>query len=87
MFLRITRSVDATTGKLPVVAADIAADIERAAGNYDPFVTNKRPRANNLAVWPASVTTISPAAQKHFPVDLVSVVGLSPFLGHATMIS
>ena len=84
---RITRSVDATTGKIPVVAANISADIERATGIYDPFVTNKRPLANNLAVWPASVTTLLPAAQKYFPDDLASVLWLRPLLGRATIIS
>jgi hypothetical protein len=34
----------------PVVAANVCADIERAAGVYDPFVTNKRPQANYVTV-------------------------------------
>ena len=49
--------------KIPIVAANRYVDISRAASNYDPFVTNKRPTTK--VVWPASATTISPAAQNH----------------------
>lgn len=39
---------------IPVVAANISADILRAADNYDPFVTDTRPLATSVACGPRS---------------------------------